>query len=111
MGYKYKFSCRECRLTARVSGGRDRGKYVWWETNYCPTCGELVDVLTNLADLHAEHEGFLDEVPWKFIETISISPGVCPKCHGKQLVLWRKGDPCPRCAGTVDRDEHPLLVD
>ena len=86
--------CANCKLSATVSGGRDRGFRFWTETMYCRLCESLTDVTVAYAldPSHPESFPMADE-PREF--------GKCPACGGQDLALWSSGQPCPRCGGEM----------
>ena len=99
-----KFTCDSCGLTATVSGERDRGFTFWTDTMYCASCGTLRDVLVKHANDPTHPESFprRGESP-KF--------GQCHICGSKQLVLWRFGEPCPRCKGAISKTAGVICAD
>ena len=97
MGTRYGFYCKQCGLSANVSGQSDAGFIATTETKYCRTCRELYDVLTAIA--HTSEP------------TDETRVGHCPRCKGTELTAWRRGDPCPRCCGTMQQAEIVTLWD
>ncbi len=105
MAELFEVQCGGCGLTATVSGGRDRGFLCWSDTMYCESCGTLSDVLVKYANdpTHPESSPTPGE---------SLEFGQCRSCGSKQLVLWRFGDPCPCCKGSIKKTgELCILAD
>ena len=96
--------CDGCGLTATVSGGRDRGFRFWTDSMFCTSCNSLSDVPVKYCNdpTHPESFATADEAP-EF--------GRCPKCGNQQLVLWRYGEPCPRCKGRIDKLGGIIIAD
>ncbi len=104
MAQLFGVCCSGCGLSATVSGGRDRGFRFWSDTMYCGSCGTLSDVVVEYANDPTHPESFPTAgEPREF--------GQCHRCGTKQLVLWRFGEPCPRCKGSIKKTGTFILAD
>jgi hypothetical protein len=101
MGTQYQYTCESCTYGARVSGGRDMGMLAVVRTMFCRGCSELVDVLIGQCGLDGP-TGDRD---------YDKDLGICRECHGKDLVVWVDGAPCPRCDGRMVIGEDVLMWD
>lgn len=97
MGAHYEFKCEKCGLAATVSGGPDRGFEAVTDTRFCRPCGEIFDVLIAVIPEAAPED--------------HTHIGCCPRCNGTDLMPWKRGEPCPRCGGSVKEGEMVDLWD
>ena len=86
---------------AEVSGGKDYGMVAVVQTMVCNSCSELVDVLIGRAGT----EGPTGDPDY------DKDLGVCPQCRGKDLVVWDKSMPCPKCEGRMTKGQSTSLWD
>ena len=97
-----------CGLSATVSSGDDIGFYVKTQTRYCSKCETLIDVCVDLRckdmlpDLMPEEQA--DEML-----KLENKYGFCQNCELLTEIVWRSGDPCPRCGGTVEKTDDELV--
>ena len=101
MGTSYTFVCSDCGYDAQASGGRDVGMVAVVRTMVCRTCEEVVDVLIGQCGL----DGPTGDPEY------DKDLGVCPECGGKDMVVWGRARPCPKCAGKMKRGEGTILWD
>lgn len=67
---------------------------------YCATC----DILEGIV---VDHTG---DFRFKNLDA-SSQFGCCSKCKGQNLTKWSFGQPCPRCAGAIEKTGEWLLGD
>ncbi len=96
-----EFKCKKCGYSAEVSGGKDLGMVAVVQTMTCHRCRELVDVLIGERGVEGP-TGCPD---------YDKNLGICPKCHGKDVVAWQAPWVCPKCEGRMKRGKVAMLWD
>ncbi len=102
MGMQFEFKCNTCGYKACVSDGPDRGAIAIVQPMICTQCLELSNVLIEY-DLgpHNKSQASLEE---------DSDMRVCDKCKGKDLIEWDNSKPCPRCEGTMIRNDSKIIL-
>jgi len=88
MGTLYKYTCRQCKYTANVSGGEDFGFEIYTQTGFCTTCQKLIDYISALR-------------PGSCLDHKTTEMGVCLACKSAITQNWNEGEPCPLCGGEL----------
>ena len=70
------------------------------ETMICRDCREVVDIVIG----RYGKEGLTGDSDYD--KTI----GVCPKCGGKDVSVWQKSKPCPKCDGRMEMGEGCVVL-
>lgn len=95
MGRRATYLCKQCGLSAAVSGGADRGMRAFSQTIWCDHCKKLQDAATRLCDSDI-YDG--PESVWR---EIAVRCGIC---RSEAVQKWGRGQPCPACGGALDVD-------
>jgi uncharacterized paraquat-inducible protein A len=98
MGSFHHFRCEGCGYEAEVCGGSDGGLTFMAQTAYCPTCRELVDVIT----------GYFMRFDYAGEEIDRRGVNQCSHCGCMDHTPWIASDGCPRC-GSVMVNEGSVL--
>ena len=101
MGIWFEFTCEKCGYCVEVSGGKDFGMVAVVETMICRSCRELVDVIIG----RYGKEGPTGDKDY------DKNLGICPKCGGKELTVWKEQRPCPKCGGRMIKCRPTALWD
>ena len=97
MGARCQYTCTTCGYATEVFGGGDGGFFVCTTTIACGTCRELHDVV--VAERKIDTGPFEDRAPR------------CPKSARHPFRLWKDGDACPRCGGSMENEGLTVMWD
>ncbi len=119
MGMTATYKCQSCGLSAKVSGGRDVGKYASTQTVWCAHCREIQDVMVRHQAGFGRRCKFCDAMPNirrapdtdidKAIVLHDDTPR-CFTCGTQRLQAWNSKDPCPACSGEIAMDQDAGIV-
>lgn len=103
MGEKSVWQCPSCGYRELVTDGVETGRTKAVATIACDECQQLIEVvLRERSPLVLE---LLDRCPAWEPDRLR-----CPYDRRHRVVVWRYGDPCPRCGDATERDaSEPVL--
>lgn len=140
MGRTFKFTCNKCGFHVAVSGGTDRGLYVFTRTIECLDCHSLYDVavrtrnaiprtrnllgFSRMLNRHtksrkARSSGILrrPRAPGEMLQTgfASLSawqdvPLKCPVNPRHRIQPWTKPGRCPVCGEHLEQNPFPYRI-
>ncbi len=99
MGTIYEFHCTGCEYEFESSDGEDCGFTAYVHSMFCEDCQQVGNVLTGPTP--GAHGEYADE--------LRRDAGKCGECGGKNLVKWDSAKPCPKCGGSVTKNEDTLI--